>query len=44
MDDEDNTFLHVAARSGALRSVQVSNTLGCVDSSKLYDNPTGSDG
>ena len=27
VDDEENTFLHVAARSGALRSIQVSDTV-----------------
>ena len=35
VDDEENTFLHVATRSGALRSIQVGNTLSYVDSSKL---------
>ena len=35
VDDEENTFLHVAARSGALRSVQVRDTFSYVDSSKL---------
>ena len=35
IDDEENTFLHVAARSGALRSIQASDTLFHVDSSKL---------
>ena len=27
VDDERNTFLHVAARSGALRSIQVRDTV-----------------
>ena len=35
IDDEENTFLHVAARSGALRSIQASDTLFHVDTNKL---------
>ena len=35
IDDEENTFLHVAARSGALRSIQASDILFHVDTSKL---------
>ena len=34
VDDEENTFLHVAAWSGALRSIQASETLS-YDFSKL---------
>ena len=27
VDDEGNTFLHIAARSGALKSIKVSNKI-----------------
>ena len=44
VDDEDNTFLHVAARSGALRSVQVRDTVAPSNVVNAAVNPTGSNG
>ena len=42
-DEGGNTFLHVAAKSGALESIKVRDLVITIVS-KSYSNPIGSDG